>query len=324
MAIIPGAESPPHTIAMTHLHSLQATEPSASAVYRRVAQAIDWLRAHAHLQPGLDEVAHALGCSPFHLQRQFSEWAGVSPKRFVQYLTKEHARARLAANTSVLEAALDVGLSGPGRLHDLMLTWEAMTPGEVKAGGAGLTVSHAWMDTPFGDALLGWIHRGVCHLAFAADDSADARAHAEAELRQLWPCAHHHPAPQEGSAWAHKLFPWQNRPASGKDPDPQPIHLLMRGSPFQLQVWQALVRTQPGHVCTYQTLAQTVGKPGAARAVGSAMAANTLALLIPCHRVIRANGEEGGYRWGPTRKAALLAWESAKCDAKNGLYADDL
>ena len=296
--------------------------------YQRVARAIAWLRVHAHRQPSLDEAAAALGCSPFYLQRQFVSWAGVSPKRFVQYLTKEHARARLAASANVLDAALDAGLSGPGRLHDLMLTWEAMTPGEVRAGGAGLTIHHAWLDTPFGQALLGWTARGVCHLVFAADDGMATLASAEAELKQLWPRAAFQAAPQEAADWAWRLFPWRSlhrgddaSPVGSGSSGPQPIHLLMRGSPFQLQVWQALVRTAPGTLCTYQTLAQRVGKPGAARAVGSAMAANTLALLIPCHRVIRASGDEGGYRWGPDRKTAMLAWEAAELDVKNGLIA---
>lgn len=294
----------------------EARRPTASA-YQRVAAAIAWLREHAHHQPSLDEVAAALGCSPFYLQRQFSEWAGVSPMRFVQYLTKEHARARLAASASVLDAALDAGLSGPGRLHDLMVTWEAMTPGEVRAAGAGLCIQHAWLDTPFGHALLGWTARGVCHLAFAIEDDPPSMACCEEELHRLWPNARLEAAPQDAPAWVQRLFPWRNQLAEGGEP----IHVLMRGSPFQLQVWQALVRTAPGTLCTYQTLAQRVGKPGAARAVGSAMAANTLALLIPCHRVIRASGDEGGYRWGPLRKTALLAWESAESDLRSGLTA---
>lgn len=287
-----------------------------AAAYQRVAKAIAWLRANAHDQPSLEEAAAAQGCSPFHLQRQFSVWAGVSPKRFVQYLTKEHARARLVASASVLDAALDAGLSGPGRLHDLMVTWEAMTPGEVRAAGAGLCIQHAWLDTPFGHALLGWTARGVCHLAFAIEDNPPSMANCENELHSLWPNARLEAAQQDAPAWAQRLFPWHNQLAEGREP----IHVLMRGSPFQLQVWQALVRTAPGTLCTYQTLAQRVGKPGAARAVGSAMAANTLALLIPCHRVIRASGDEGGYRWGPLRKTALLAWESAQSDIKNGFF----
>lgn len=294
---------------------------SPSQTYQRVARAIAWLRAHAHRQPSLEELATAMDCSPFHLQRQFSQWAGVSPKRFVQYLTKEYARSRLAASANVFDAALDAGLSGPSRLHDLLVTWEAMTPGEVRAGGAGLTIHHAWLDTPFGEALLGWTARGVSHLAFveAAEGTppTQARNRALAELHALWPNAHWRSDAGAAAHWVGRLFPWWTAGAGGATPPklPDPVQVLMRGSPFQLQVWQALVHTRAGAVYSYQTLARQVGKPGAARAVGSAMAANTLALLIPCHRVIRGDGDEGGYRWGPDRKAALLAWE-ANCSSQ--------
>jgi len=275
-----------------------------STQYATVAQAIDWLRQRAGQQPPLGELAAAVGLSPAHLQRVFVAWAGVSPKRFVQYLSKEHALARLREGDTVLEASHAAGLSGPSRLHDLLLSWQATTPGEVRALGAGLRLHSGWGETPFGPALLGWTARGICHLVF----ETDPRPSHEAELRQHWPLAQH----QRDNAEAQQRLDQIFAPAPQRA---QPLPLLLCGSAFQLQVWQALLRLPPGHVVSYQALARAAGHPGASRAVGSAMAANTLGYLMPCHRVLRGSGESGHYRWGPERKLALLGWEAARRDA---------
>jgi len=274
--------------------------------YGTVATAIGWLREHAARQPTLDELAHAVHMSPEHLQRVFVAWAGVSPKRFVQYLSKEHALARLREGDTVLDASHAAGLSGPGRLHDLLLSWQAMTPGEVRALGCGLAVHSGWGDTPFGPALVGWTPRGICHLVF----ETEARHAHETELLQQWPLAQHTRDNAEAHVWLQRIF----TPPLGREGQ-QPLPLLLCGSAFQLHVWQALLHLPSGHVVSYQTLANAAGHPGASRAVGSAMAANTLGYLMPCHRVLRGSGESGHYRWGPERKLALLGWEAARRDA---------
>ena len=278
---------------------------TAHTHYATVAQAIGWLRQRAGQQPSLDELAAAVGLSPTHLQRVFVAWAGVSPKRFVQYLSKEHALARLREGDTVLAASHAIGLSGPGRLHDLLLSWQAMTPGEVRALGRDLVLHSGWGDTPFGPALLGWTVRGVCHLVF----ETDTRDTHEAELRQHWPLAQHQPDDAQAQRWLDHIF--SPSPQHGQS---RPLPLLLCGSAFQLQVWQALLRLPSGHVVSYQALAQATGRPGASRAVGSAMAANTLGYLMPCHRVLRGSGESGHYRWGAERKLALLGWEAARRD----------
>ena len=274
--------------------------------YGTVAQAIGWLRQHAAQQPSLDELAAAVHLSPDHLQRVFVAWAGVSPKRFVQYLSKEHALARLREGDTVLDASHAAGLSGPGRLHDLLLSWQATTPGEVRALGSGLAVHQGWGDTPFGPALIGWTERGICHLAF---DTQGQTAH-EQELRTLWPLARIHTDTDAAQHWLAQVF------ATEADTTrQQPLPLLLCGSAFQLQVWQALLRLPSGHVVSYRALARAAGRPGASRAVGSAMATNTVGFLMPCHRVLRGTGDSGHYRWGADRKLALLGWEAARRDA---------
>lgn len=270
--------------------------------YRQVARAIEFIRAQAAAQPSLAEIAQAVGMSEHHFQRVFAQWAGVSPKRFLQYLTKEHAKQALRRSADVLGAALDAGLSGPGRLHELMVHCEAMTPGEVRALGAGVTLAAGWADTPFGAALLGWTPRGLCHLAFCDEDEHEARWR---ELQTHWPRATLVRDDAGAAAWAARVFPAAIATA-------QPLHLLLRGSAFQLKVWEALLRTEPGQVLSYRQLAALAGVPKAPRAVGSALAANTLGYLIPCHRVIRETAELGQYRWGLPRKAALQAWEAAR------------
>lgn len=266
--------------------------------YEVVAQAIRYLRAQAPQQPALAEVAQAVHLSEYHLQRVFAQWAGISPKRFLQYLTKEYARGALREAQDVLSVAQASGLSGASRLHDLMVSCEAMTPGEIKSGGAGVTLGWGQGDTPFGAALAGWTPRGLCYLAFLDGDAAMR----ERELRTAWPAARLERDDAEAQRLMDQVFPGT--------PQPGRLHLLLRGTNFQLKVWEALLRLPPGRRASYTQLAALAGAPKAQRAVGSALAANAIAYLIPCHRVIRESGDCGQYRWGSERKAAMLAWEA--------------
>jgi len=269
----------------------------SSRDYARIAEAIAYLHAHRRAQPDLAAVARHLALSEPHLQRLFTRWAGISPKRFLQSLTLEDARARLAATRDVLDLSLDLGLSGPGRLHDLFVTLDAVSPGEAKSGGRGLTLRYGVHPTPFGGALIAVSPRGICTLHFlaAGDDAASL-------LRADWP----HAALQVDEAATAPLIATifgATRPAA-------PLALWLKGSNFQFRVWRALLAIPPGGLATYRTLAEGIGQPRAARAVGNAVAANPLAFLIPCHRVIRESGTCGGYRWGSVRKAAIQGWES--------------
>lgn len=270
--------------------------------YELVARAIRYLRANAAQQPTLAELAQAVHLSEYHLQRVFAQWAGISPKRFLQYLTKEYARQALREAQDVLSVSQASGLSGAGRLHDLMVSCEAMTPGEIRSGGAGLTLGWGQAETPFGLALAGWSARGLCYLAFLDGDAA-AR---QAELRAAWPAAQL----QQDDAQAQRLM---DRVFPGT-PQPGRLHLLLRGTNFQLKVWEALLRLPPGQRVSYTQLAALAGAPKAQRAVGSALAANQIGWLIPCHRVIRESGDSGHYRWGDERKAAMLAWEAGHAE----------
>ncbi len=282
--------------------------------YTRIAQALEFLAAHVDEQPGLDQVAAETGLSPHHLQRLFTRWVGVSPKKFLQYLTLDRAKTALVANRSVLDAALGAGLSGPGRLHDLFVSHEAVTPGEYKTQGAGLAIDYSWADSPFGDALLFLSSRGLCGLAFAFA-GGNGRAEAFADMRRRWPRARLTENKARVAAMAARIF---GSGAKGGKRDP--LKLVLHGSPFQIKVWEALLRVPPGALVTYEALARRIGMPAGARAVGNAVGANPISWLIPCHRVIRktAMGGDynwvGGYNWGPTRKLAMLGWEAARTD----------
>ena len=272
--------------------------------YQRVASLIQWLTDHASQQPGLSELSEVAGLSPAHLQKLFRRWAGVSPKQYLAFLTQASARQRLR-QTPVLESAHSVGLSGPGRLHDLMIRWTAMSPGEYRRQGAGLSLRWGIHPSPFGPCLLAVTDRGLCHLAFA-----DSEAAAQQQLPQLsteWPRADCRRDQAETAHWLARIFPTGIRGGAR-----EPLPLLLRGSPFQLRVWEALLKIPPGEVLSYQTLAARCGNPQASRAVASALTRNRIGYLIPCHRVIRASGDFGGYRWGVTRKRALIAWEAAQ------------
>lgn len=292
---------------------LEAPADDLVAGYALVAAAIAYLQAHRLAQPSLAELAAALDCPPARLQRQFAALAGVSPKRFLQILTKEHARVLLAQSADVLSAAFAAGLSSPGRLHDLMVTTEAATPGEIGRLGAGLALRYAFLPTPFGRALAAATARGLAFLGFADAERGGDEA-ALADLRRRWPRA----ALAADPAVAAPLAPALARlggVASGTAPR-RPLHLLLAGSNFQVKVWEALLAIPPGRLLSYSALAQAVGRPDAVRAVAGAVGRNPLSVLIPCHRVIRESGDLGGYHWGLPRKIALLACEARGAEAQ--------
>ena len=274
----------------------------ASATYARIERAIRYIEDNRLDQPGLEDIAAGVGISPFHLQRLFTAWAGVSPKLFLRYVTLDHAREALMDARSVLDTALDTGLSGPGRLHDLLVTLEAATPGEVGAGGRGLEIRYGRHDGVFGRFLVAMTERGVCRVAFEQEDRDPLAA-----LAAAWPNA------RLVEDAAHTWRGAGEALARGVAAGAAPIRLWARGTNFQIKVWEALLRVPPGRLVSYGGIAHAVGRPGAARAVGRAVGANPIAVLIPCHRVIRASGRfETGYRWGSARKRALLAWEAAR------------
>lgn len=284
----------------TPLADIPAHGPGARD-YERISRAIAYLRRHAPEQPDLAAAARYANLSEHHFQRMFTRWAGVSPKRFVQYLTVENAKSRLTASESVLDLSGAVGLSGPGRLHDLFVTLEAMSPGEYKAGGAGLAIRYGVHDSPFGPALIAATSRGVCGLQFV-----DAVGVATARLRREWPGAGIRHDPGSTAPIAQRIFD----PLSSQTG--RALALLVKGSNFQVRVWRALLDLPFGSLATYGQIAGRIGAPASARAVGNAIGANPVAWLIPCHRVIRESGALGGYRWGTGRKAAMLGWEAAR------------
>lgn len=275
---------------------------SASSDFSTIARAIRFLRDRRQDQPTLAEVAAAVGLSPGHFQRVFSRWAGVSPKRYLQYLTFQDARKRIQASEPLLQAAFNSGLSGPARLHDLFVNAVAATPGEYRKGGEGLDIRHGVVDTPYGLALMGITHRGLCHLSFLEEDDGD-RSGALSTLQAEWPGATLLRADRDAQDLADSIF-------SGGAPPGGSLSLHLKGTNFQLRVWEALLRIPLGTVTTYGRLAKAMGRPGAARAVGAAVGRNPVAWLIPCHRVLREEGSLGGYRWDPIRKEAMLAWEA--------------
>ncbi|HEX5801530.1 MAG TPA: bifunctional helix-turn-helix domain-containing protein/methylated-DNA--[protein]-cysteine S-methyltransferase [Azospira sp.] len=274
--------------------------------YATVAEAIRFVRSQAREQPSLARIAEHVGLSPTHLQRTFSAWAGISPKRFLQFLTKEHARGLLRESRDVLATSLETGLSGPGRLHDLMVSCEALTPGEIGALGDGLTLRFGFAQTPLGQIVAAISARGVCHLHFV---EAGDEEPAEALLRAEWPRARWVRDDGAVGELAQRMF-------SGNAGD-RPLSLLLRGTNFQIKVWEALIRIPAGRVLAYGDLAGWLGTPRAQRAVGSALAKNRIAVLVPCHRVIREGGEIGEYRWGSERKCALLAYEGIVGSARD-------
>lgn len=282
--------------------------------YERIAAIIRYLDQHHVEQPDLHALAREAGLSTFHLHRLFSAWAGITPKDFVQCLTLNHVKQLLASGQSVLDAALNVGLSGPGRLHDLCINLEAASPGEIKAGGRDWTIVAGFAASPFGRCLIGESPRGICHLSFV--DGAEGQNRSST------------PPVEEKRAWDRLQGEWPNASLARDDataaaladrifarPDPEHteprLKVFLKGSAFQLRVWRALVQIPAGRLVTYGQLGASLNCPTAARAVGNAVGQNPVAYLIPCHRVIRATGILGGYRWGPERKRALVALETS-------------
>jgi AraC family transcriptional regulator of adaptative response/methylated-DNA-[protein]-cysteine methyltransferase len=263
--------------------------------YRRIEQAIDWIRANYSRQPAVAEMAAAVHLSPFHFSRMFRDWAGISPHQYLRVVTLQAAKRRLASESGTLAAALDVGLSGTGRLHDLFVTIEAMSPGEYQGAGRDLEIRYGHGDSPFGGCGIATTRRGICALEFGDIEPG--------ALRRRWPRATVIADGAGARALLGRIF---------DDGGPDALRLHLKGSNFQFQVWRALLKIAPGQTVSYGQLAAAIGRPGAARAVGQAVGSNPVAYLIPCHRVLRGDGEIGGYRWGPSRKSAMLAREASR------------
>ncbi len=265
--------------------------------YARIETAIDWIRANFQQQPGVAEMAAAVHLSPHHFSRLFRRWAGLSPNQFLRSVTLDAAKQRIESS-NLFDAALDVGLSGSGRLHDLFVDIEAMSPGEYRQGGAGLMLRWGVSDSPFGPCMIARSPRGICALEFLSGDVSPAE-----RLTDVWPHASLERDDAGTEALVARIFAGSVQP---------PLRLHVAGSNFQFQVWRALLRVPAARIVSYGQLARAIGKPGAARAVGQAVGHNPVAWLIPCHRVLREDGGLGGYRWGPRRKAVMLAWESGR------------
>ncbi|HEX5281455.1 MAG TPA: methylated-DNA--[protein]-cysteine S-methyltransferase [Micropepsaceae bacterium] len=275
--------------------------------YSAISQALLFLADNFRRQPALAEAAAVAGLSPWHFQREFTRLAGVSPKAFVAHLTLERAKRALAQGRPILDAALDSGLSGPSRLYDLVLKVEAMTPGNYARRGAGLTICYGWHESLLGRALFAVTERGLCGLSFAAAGEERAQL---ADMTQRWPAARFAENVEETADFATRIFRHSSRP------EPVPVQLF--GTPWQIHVWKALLAIPAGSAVAYGTLAEKLCSARAARATASAIGRNPVALLIPCHRVITATGALGGYRWGETRKRALLALEAARFESAGG------
>ncbi len=271
--------------------------------FRRIEKAISFVEANFKSQPNLEQIAASTHLSKYHFDRLFKRWAGVSPIQFLQFLTLDYTKQRLAESASVLDTALDAGLSGPGRLHDLFVTFDAMTPGEFKRQGDGLEISYGFHETPFGQCVLATTDRGICHLGFV---EAEEQSEAVSRLRRSWPGAVFRKASDETQSTVKQIF---GRGTVDRD---KPFTLHLKGTNFQVNVWRALLSIPEGRVVSYQRIAEYLGRPTAIRAVAGVVAANPVGYLIPCHRVIAKTGKVHKYRWGHTRKQALIGWEAAK------------
>ena len=287
---------------------MRTDQSSWSRDYRRIERAIVFIEENLERRPDLAEVARSVGVSEYHFQRLFSRMVGISPKRYEQFLTKEAAKGLLLESESLLDAAYDVGLSGPGRLHDLFVSCEAVTPGEFKSGGEGLVIRYGFQASPFGQTLVGITERGICALFFVAEGS---RGGALEALREDWRNARLVEDSAATRSLAQRIF------LTGRHAD-APLTLYLRGTNFQVKVWEALLAIPPGRVTTYEGIAKAIGEPGAGRPVGRALGGNPIAFLIPCHRVIRKDGSLGGYRWGTGRKRLMLAWEAEAARQRSG------
>jgi AraC family transcriptional regulator of adaptative response/methylated-DNA-[protein]-cysteine methyltransferase len=274
--------------------------------YQRIAQAIEYLQANFKNQPDLDTVAEKVNLSPFHFQKMFKEWAGVSPKKFLQFLSVEYAKSILKNERATLfDTAYATGLSGTGHLHDLFVNIEGMTPGEYKNGGENLQINYSFAESPFGNIIVASTNKGICFMAFADDEIS-----AYNQLFQQFPQAQFRQVLDLIQQNALYIFThdWTKI---------HQIKLHLKGTDFQLKVWQALLKIPMGNLSTYGSIAQNIDHPKASRAVGSAIGDNPVAFLIPCHRVIQSSGTLGQYHWGSTRKAAIIGWEAAKTESKS-------
>ncbi len=269
--------------------------------YERIAEAIGYIKTHFKDQPNLDEVAEKVNLSPFHFQRMFTDWAGISPKKFLQYLSLDYAKGILKdKQTTLFDAAFETGLSGTGRLHDLFINIEGMTPAEYKNGGKSLSINYSFAETPFGNIIVASTAKGICYMAFA-DDRDDAFK----KLQQQFPNAQY--TQIVDTAQQNALFIFKKDWSELSD-----IKLHLKGTDFQLKVWETLLNIPMGGLSTYSSVAKAINQPTASRAVGSAVGDNPVAFLIPCHRVIKSTGETGQYHWGSARKSAIIGWEAAK------------
>ncbi|MGC4039086.1 MAG: methylated-DNA--[protein]-cysteine S-methyltransferase [Chitinophagaceae bacterium] len=269
--------------------------------YQRISEAIDYIRTNFKDQPDLDKVAEQIHLSPFHFQRLFTEWAGVSPKKFLQFISVEHAKNLLKEKQATLfDAAFETGLSGTGRLHDLFIKIEGMTPGEFKNGGENLNINYSFAESPFGKIIVASTPKGICYMAFADDEEATF-----AELQNQFPNATYHQVVDMIQQNALYIFTkdWNKL---------NEIKLHVKGTGFQLKVWDTLLKIPVGQLSTYGSIAAKIDKPSASRAVGTAIGDNPVAFIIPCHRVIQSTGSFGQYHWGSTRKTAIIGWEAAK------------
>jgi AraC family transcriptional regulator of adaptative response/methylated-DNA-[protein]-cysteine methyltransferase len=270
--------------------------------YQRIAEAIEYIKTHFKNQPDLEAIASQVHLSPFHFQRLFSQWAGISPKKFLQYISIEHAKKLLKENkATLLDAALETGLSGTSRLHDLFVKIEGMSPAEYKQGGKDLQINYSFADSPFGSIIIAATTKGICYMAFIENEDLGLLL-----LQQQFPNASFTQQMDviQQNALCLFLNDWSQL---------NTIQLHLRGTAFQLKVWEALLKIPMGKFTTYGAIAQQIESPNASRAVGTAIGSNPVAFLIPCHRVIQSTGVLGGYMWGPTRKTAIIGWEAAQC-----------
>jgi AraC family transcriptional regulator of adaptative response/methylated-DNA-[protein]-cysteine methyltransferase len=273
--------------------------------YERIEQAIRYIETHHHEQPTLIEMAQSVNLSEYHFQRLFSRWVGISPKRFLQYLTKEQAKYLLTQSKDLLSVSYATGLSGSSRLHDLFVTCEAVTPGEYKLRGEGVAIRYGIHPSPFGECLVGLTVRGICNLIFVQNHDRVATI---TKIKDDWPAAEFTEDNEETRGVIDETMELFQRRST------TPLRLYLSGTNFQIKVWEALLQIPAGSLVSYEDVAIHIGMPGASQAVGNAISKNPIPVLIPCHRVIRKNGELGDYRWGANRKKAILGWEMAKLD----------
>jgi AraC family transcriptional regulator of adaptative response/methylated-DNA-[protein]-cysteine methyltransferase len=282
--------------------NLKTMETSENIDFRRIEKAIQFIEENFQNQPSMKEIAEHVALSEFHFNRLFSKWAGTSPQRFMRFLTKEFAKVKLAESANILEATFESGLSSSSRLHDLFVSYEAMTPAEFKAKGAGLSVYYGIHETPFGECLIAITERGITDFRFLEEESKPLIIK---EIQQDFEKAKLIFDNNLTKPFIEQIF-YENSNAN------EPIKVLMRGTNFQIKVWEALLQIPFGQMLSYETIANAIGKPTAQRAVGTAIGSNRLGYIIPCHRVLQKVGGIGGYRWGTTRKKAILGWEMAK------------